>query len=158
MSRVFTKRVREMRTLLRASLSSIVATGVDGVTYQAVLVLAFGSYWMAAIVGALLGGLTNFTLNRTWAFTATAKDIRLQAFEYAIACLATYLALQTCLYVLIEGLAISAPIAWVPAKIAAWLAFPIRCNAFLSSPRRVACQSTTIGFPSTLRFLFERLP
>lgn len=139
MSRVFTKRVREMRTLLRASLSSIVATGVDGVTYQAVLVLAFGSYWMAAIVGALLGGLTNFTLNRTWAFTATAKDIRLQAFEYAIACLATYLALQTCLFVLIEGLAISAPIAWVPAKIAAWLSvsYPMQRLFVFSTSRRL---------------------
>ncbi len=131
-------RAREVGTFLRASVSSGVATAADGVAYQAILLLGTGSYGVAAFVGALLGGVTNFGLNRRWVFAATAKGLRLQAFEYALTCLATYAALQTCLLLLVEGFGLSAHLAWVPAKVVAWLvvSYPVQRFLVFSGPRR----------------------
>lgn len=131
-------RAREVGTFVRASVSSGIATAADGVAYQAILLFGTGSYGVAAFAGALLGGVTNFGLNRRWVFAATTKGLRLQAFEYALTCLATYAALQTCLLLLVEGLAVSAHLAWVPAKVIAWLAvsYPVQRFLVFSGPRR----------------------
>jgi putative flippase GtrA len=120
--------VREMSTLVRASISSGIATAADGVAYQLLLVLFTGSYGFAAFVGALLGGVTNFTINRRWAFASTGKRLRNQATEYAVASLVTYAALQTCLFVFIEVLHVDEHAAWVPAKLIAWLfvSYPVQ--------------------------------
>jgi len=112
--------VREARTFAKASVSSGLATLVDGGIYQAVLFL-IPSYTLAAFAGAVLGAVTNFTLNRTWAFPRTSKGLGHQAVLYAIASGATYLGLQLSLFLLIEVAGVHARVAWLPAKAAAWL-------------------------------------
>jgi putative flippase GtrA len=94
-----------------------------------VLFLALGgAYGTAAFVGSMLGGVTNFTINRHWAFGATRKRLGPQAIEYALASLATYAALQTCLFVLVEWVHVGGHVAWVPAKIVSWLfvSYPVQ--------------------------------
>lgn len=133
--------VSELNTIARASLSSAAATVADGAAYQLLLLSVTHSYTVAAFAGAVLGGLTNFTINRRWTFRSTNKRLRKQAAEYAIASLATYVALQSCLFVFIEALAIDEHAAWIPAKIIAWLfvSYPMqRFLVFPSDPVRVS--------------------
>lgn len=111
---------REARTLVKASVSSGAATAVDGVIYQALLFL-MPSYALAAFGGAVLGAVTNFALNRTWVFPHTTKGLKRQAMQYAMAAAATYVGLQLSLFMLIEVLAVPTRVAWVPAKVIAWL-------------------------------------
>ncbi len=117
-----------MNTLVHASISSGVATLADGLMYQALLLGMTGSYTLAAFAGAVVGGMANFSINRHWVFKSTGKGLKKQATEYAAASLATYLALQTCLFVLIEVMHVDEHAAWIPAKLIAWLfvAYPIQ--------------------------------
>ena len=126
----------EASTLAKASVSSIAATVVDGVAYQGVLFAIAGHYGIAAFAGALLGAGTNFTLNRLWAFPPTGKKLATQAWQYAIASASTYLGLQLCLLLLIEVLHINERIAWLPAKIFAWLAVSYPLHRFMVFGRR----------------------
>lgn len=123
--------LREICTLVRASISSAGATAIDGIAYQVLLVALGGAYGTAAFAGALLGAVTNFTINRRWAFRSTRKRIGTQATEYALASLVTYAALQTCLFVLVEFVHVDGHIAWVPAKIVAWLCVSYPVQRFL---------------------------
>ncbi|MCL2822730.1 MAG: GtrA family protein [Polyangiaceae bacterium] len=131
--------IQEATTLAKASVSSVIATIVDGIVYQAILAVAL-PYGMAAFVGAALGGVTNFTINRWWAFantnTGPQKSLGLQAFEYALTCLATYAALQICLLVLIEAFDVRAQLAWIPAKAVAWLAVSYPVQRFVVFGKR----------------------
>lgn len=122
---------KEMSTLLKASVSSAVATLADGVAYQLLLLALAGSYGFAAFAGALLGGVTNFTINRRWVFASTHKPLRNQATEYAFACLLTYGALQSCLFVFVEVLEMDEHLAWLPAKGIAWLLVSYPVHRFL---------------------------
>lgn len=130
---------REMGTLFRASLSSGVATAMDGIAYQMLLLFFTGSYGVAAFVGALLGGVTNFGINRRWVFETTSKRLRSQAFEYALTCLVTYAALQTFLFIFVEVFQTGVHAAWVPAKILAWLlvSYPVQRFLVFSAPKQV---------------------
>lgn len=130
---------REVGTLFRASLSSGVATAMDGVAYQMLLLFFTGSYGVAAFVGALLGGVTNFGINRRWVFETTSKRLRSQAIEYALTCLVTYAALQTFLFIFVEVFRTGVHIAWVPAKILAWLlvSYPVQRFLVFSTPKQV---------------------
>lgn len=127
---------KEMSTLVRASISSGIATTADGIVYQALLLLFTGSYGLAAFGGALLGGVTNFGINRRWVFTSTQKSLRIQATEYTFASLVTYAALQTCLFILIEMLHVDEHAAWIPAKLVAWLfvSYPVQRFLVFSGP------------------------
>ena len=122
---------KEMGTLLRASVSSVVATLADGLAYQLLLLALTGSYGFAAFGGAVLGGVTNFTINRRWAFAATRKRLRNQATEYALASLLTYGALQSCLFIFVEVLQMDEHIAWLPAKAISWLLVSYPVQRFL---------------------------
>lgn len=128
--------VREARTFAKASVSSGIATLVDGGIYQAVLFFV-PSYTLAAFAGAVLGAVTNFALNRTWAFPRTSKGLAHQAMLYAIASGATYLALQLSLFLLIEVAGVHTRVAWLPAKAAAWLlvSYPMQ-RFFVFAERR----------------------
>ncbi len=125
--------------LLRASASSLVATGVDGAAYQLALVLGL-SYSAGAAAGAALGAAVNFTLNRTWAFPPSGRGVGAQVALYAVASGLTYLALQSCLMVFIEGLHVSARLAWVPAKVVAWgaVSYPLFRRIVFARPSGAA--------------------
>jgi putative flippase GtrA len=121
--------------------SSLAATVVDGTAYQVVLFFV-PSYTLAAFVGAVLGAVTNFSLNRYWAFPRTSKKLGYQAGEYAIASGATYLGLQASLYLLIEVVGIASRIAWLPGKVIAWLlvSYPMQRFFVFAERRRKAAR------------------
>jgi putative flippase GtrA len=125
-----TKTIRkEAAAAARAGVSSFVATLVDGALYQIVLAVtmqtsgAKGSYPVAAAMGALAGGITNFMLNRFWAFRSKEKGLAKQAAQYAAGSLTTLLVLEAVLFVLVEKIGIDARTAWLPAKAIAWAFF-----------------------------------
>lgn len=118
---------RELGSAARAAVSSAVATLTDGVVYQIVLFAmtraGHGLYGMAAFLGAAAGGVTNFTLNRHWAFRAREAPLLSQAIRYTIGSLMTLLVLEATLFVMVDRLGVDARAAWLPAKLLAWAAF-----------------------------------
>jgi putative flippase GtrA len=104
----------------RAALCSLVATLNDGLVYRGLLSIASGHYGVAAFGGALMGGTLNFALNRSWTFRGSWKRVDLQAGQYVIGALLTYLGVQTTLWVLIERFGAGEKVAWLPAKILAF--------------------------------------
>ena len=129
--------LHEIPTLVRASASSIAATVVDGVVYQAVLFCRLGNYTVAAIAGAVTGGITNFVLNRLWAFPPTSRDWKQQAGLYALASGVVYLGFQACLMVFIEMLHVNEHLAWFPAQLIAWVgvSYPLFRFVVFARPR-----------------------
>jgi putative flippase GtrA len=124
-------KTREAFIFAKASISSAIATACDGVVYQMVLFAIPGRYVPAAFLGALLGAVTNFTLNRYWAFPKTWKTLRGQAGLYAFASLVTYGGLQSALWLLIEVMHMHERTAWLPAKAFAWLLLSYPLQRFL---------------------------
>jgi putative flippase GtrA len=116
------------RTLARATASSLLATAVDALAYQLVLFLLIGRYGVAAALAAIAGAVTNFLVNRHWTFVATQQRIVWQALRYAIVSLLTFVCLRTLLWLLIEYGSVGMRIAWLPAKILAFVmvSFPMQ--------------------------------
>lgn len=108
------------RTVSKAAVSSLIATVVDGAVYQLLLFVLPTHYAVVALIAAVLGGVTNFEINRHWTFQARHENARLQAIRYAFASGATYLALRAMLWLLIDVAAVSARLAWLPAKVLAF--------------------------------------
>jgi putative flippase GtrA len=112
---------RESLTLGKAMVSSLVATGVDGIAYQAALFLAPGHCFAAAFVAALAGAVTNFSLNRYWAFPPSGISLRRQTAYYALASAATYVGMVAALKLSMDVLLLNERVAWLPAKVLSWL-------------------------------------
>lgn len=110
----------EGRLMLRASLSSFIATVADGIVYQLVL-QTVGSYTVAGGMAAAIGGAVNFGINRTWVFRGSQKVLVRQASEYVLASVLTYVAFQTALFSLVELMHADERLSWLPAKAVAWL-------------------------------------
>jgi putative flippase GtrA len=117
----------EARSAGRAAVSSVVATLTDGAVYQIALFATARAgqarYGVAAFMGAVAGGVTNFALNRHWAFRAQGQPLFSQATRYAIGSIMTLLVLEATLFVLVDRLGFDARAAWLPAKLLAWVAF-----------------------------------
>jgi len=107
--------------LVRASVSSIVATIVDGVVYQGLLFAWPGRYGVAAGAAAVAGALTNFLLNRSWTFAGTEGNVVGQALRYVVVSGLTFLCLRGLLWLLIERLHVDMRVAWMPAKVLAFV-------------------------------------
>lgn len=117
--------VGEMRLFARASCSGIAGTSADALIYQAILWIGGHEgrlYILAAVLSATGGAITNFLLNRYWAFRRTEKHIATQAAQYAVASVLTYVALQASLALLVEVYHVDPRVAYFPAKAFAWLA------------------------------------
>ena len=116
------------RTFARAAASSLLATVVDAIAYQLVLFVLIGRYGVSAAIAAVAGAVTNFLVNRHWAFTATGQKLSLQAFRYAIVSLMTFGCLRGLLWLLIEVGSVGMRLAWLPAKILAFalVSFPLQ--------------------------------
>jgi putative flippase GtrA len=110
----------EILTASRAAFCSLLATLNDGLVYRGLLSITAGRYGVAAFGGALMGGLLNFALNRSWTFRGSWKRIDLQAGQYVAGALLTYLGVQATLWVLIERFGAGEKTAWFPAKILAF--------------------------------------
>jgi len=107
--------------VLKASVSSLAATAVDAIAYQALLFVWVGHYGVAAAMAAVAGAVTNFVINRQWTFAATEQSALVQALRYAAVSLLTFLCLRGLLWWFIEVLGMGMRIAWLPAKILAFL-------------------------------------
>ena len=116
------------RTLARATASSLLATLVDAVFYQLGLFVLVGRYGICAALAAVAGAVTNFVVNRHWTFAATGQGMLLQACRYAVVSLATFGCLRFLLWLLIEHGSVGMRIAWLPAKILAFIlvSFPLQ--------------------------------
>lgn len=109
-------------------MSSLAATAADAVAYQGFLFVWIGHYGIAAALGAVAGAVTNFVINRQWTFSATEQNPLVQAFRYAIVSLLTFLCLRSLLWLLIEVLGMGMRIAWLPAKLLAFvmISYPLQ--------------------------------
>ena len=119
--------------VLKASVSSLAATAVDAIAYQALLFVWIGRYGVAAALAAVAGAITNFVINRQWTFAATEQNALVQALRYAVVSLLTFLCLRSLLWWFIEVLGTGMRIAWLPAKILAFVmcSYPLqRCWVF----------------------------
>ena len=127
--------VHETSLLLRAGISSGVATAVDGVVYQGFLLLG-GGYGTASAFGAVLGAITNFSINRRWTFRGSKRGLAVQWSQYVLASAATYFVLRSSLFLLIEDGGFDQHVAWVPAKLVAWAlaSYPIQRFLVFRSP------------------------
>ena len=121
-------RERSEHTLARAMASSLLATAVDALAYQLILYVLIGRYGVAAAVAAVAGAVTNFLVNRHWTFVATQQKMAGQALRYAIVSLLTFACLRSLLWLLIEYGSVGMRIAWLPAKIVAFVmvSFPMQ--------------------------------
>lgn len=111
----------EAKVAARALTASTAGTLLDGLTYQLVMIAAAGRYASAALVGAMVGALTNFFLGRSWAFPQAKRRLVPQLGLYALGSLLTYLALHASLLVLVEKLGCDPRLAWPPGKVMAWI-------------------------------------
>jgi len=118
---------REAASASRAAISSVLATLTDGVVYELVLLATMqanrGPYGAAAVAGAFAGGVTNFTLNRSWAFRARQEPVVPQALRYAVGSIMTLLVLEAMLWIIVGRLGFDARAAWLPAKVLTWAMF-----------------------------------
>jgi putative flippase GtrA len=115
-------------TLAKATVSSLLATVVDAAAYQWVLFVAIGHYGIAAALAAIAGALTNFFVNRYWTFDARSQKLQWQGLRYAVVSLLTFCCLRAMLWLLIEVAGVGMRIAWLPAKILAFVlvSFPLQ--------------------------------
>jgi putative flippase GtrA len=60
-----------MKSFTRSVLTSILSTAVDFATLVGLVELVHLDYKLATFIGTIVGFLTNFTINRQWAFEAT---------------------------------------------------------------------------------------
>ena len=111
----------ELHVVAKAALSSGAATLADGIVYQLMLFALPQHYGVVAAAGAVAGALVNFLINRHYTFTSTAERAWPQAMRYAVVSLATFFVLRLFLAGTVEGLGWSARIAWLPAKLAAFV-------------------------------------
>ncbi|WP_210465825.1 MULTISPECIES: GtrA family protein [Rufibacter] len=73
-----------MLTFLKSQAASLIASGTDFlVTIIAVELLGLW-YVGATVLGTMAGGITHFTISRTWVFHATHKNLPTQATKYFI--------------------------------------------------------------------------
>jgi putative flippase GtrA len=118
----------ESATFLRAVLSSVGASAVDGIVYMVTFSLARSwgienAYLGGAVLGAIAGAIANFGVNRRWVFRSNSKPLFTQVTAYAVVWLATLLLLRVILVFMADQLGFDPRVAWVPAKLITWAAF-----------------------------------
>jgi putative flippase GtrA len=111
----------QLPVVAKAILSSGAATLADGLVYELLLFAAPRHYGFVAAAGAVAGAIVNFLINRHYTFSLSAERAWPQAVRYALVSLATFFALRVFLAGSVEGLGMSPRVAWLPAKLAAFL-------------------------------------
>ena len=111
----------ELFVVWKAALSSGAATITDGIVYQMLLFALPSHYGFVAAAGAVAGAGVNFMINRHYTFAKSAERALPQAARYAVVSLATFFVLRMLLAGTVEGLGWSPRIAWLPAKLLAFM-------------------------------------
>jgi putative flippase GtrA len=76
--------IARLRQWIRHNISSVVATGVDFAIMIAVVELLHFSPVMGTVVGAAIGGFTNFMLGRHYTYRAQSKQVSVQVVRYVL--------------------------------------------------------------------------
>lgn len=74
--------MRISRTFLRSALTSLFTTGLDFLTLVTAVELFSVNYVVATWLGTVVGSLSNFTVNRSWAFRGSALKLRWQLLRF----------------------------------------------------------------------------
>ena len=111
----------QLPVVAKAAISSGAATVADGLVYQLVLFVVPQHYGFVAAAGAVAGAIVNFLINRHYTFSRAAERAWPQALRYAVVSLTTFFALRLLLAGAVEGLGWSPRVAWLPAKLLAFL-------------------------------------
>ena len=74
----------DVSTFSKAAVAALIATVVDFGSLTLWVEVLHQFYPVGVALGALLGALTNFSLNRHWAFDAAHAPVGRQAFRYGI--------------------------------------------------------------------------
>jgi putative flippase GtrA len=74
--------MRITRTFLRSALTSLFTTGLDFLTLVTAVEVLGVNYVVATWLGTVVGSLSNFTINRSWAFRGSALKLRWQLLRF----------------------------------------------------------------------------
>jgi len=72
------------RTFLRSALTSLFTTGLDFLTLVTAVELFGVNYVLATWLGTVVGSLSNFAINRSWAFRGSALKLRWQLARFVL--------------------------------------------------------------------------
>ena len=72
------------RTFLRSALTSLFTTGLDFLTLVTAVELFGVNYVLATWLGTVVGSLSNFAINRSWAFRGSALKLRWQLVRFLL--------------------------------------------------------------------------
>ena len=72
------------RTFLRSALTSLFTTGLDFLTLVTAVEVFGVNYVFATWLGTVVGSLSNFTINRSWAFRGSALKLRWQLARFVL--------------------------------------------------------------------------
>ncbi len=109
-------------SLLRHTVSAIVATGLDFVAVLAIVSMLGAPAWLATALGCAVGAVTNFSLNRVWTF-GSKGNAGVQSWRYVLVSASSALlnAGGVALFMLHPEL--DYRIAWVFARVLIFLAW-----------------------------------
>ena len=72
------------RTFLRSALTSLFTTGLDFLTLVTAVEVLGVNYVLATWLGTVVGSLSNFAINRSWAFRGSALKLRWQLARFVL--------------------------------------------------------------------------
>jgi putative flippase GtrA len=81
--------IARLRQWVRHNISSVVATGVDFAMMIGVVELLHFSPVMGTVVGAAVGGITNFMLGRHYTYRSQHEQVGSQVFRYILVSVAS---------------------------------------------------------------------
>ncbi len=94
-------------TYLRSQFSALLATVTDFVVTIVFKEIVGIWYVHAVAIGAAVGAITAFVLNRNWVFKAQSKSVKQQAFRYILVAFGSWLLNTSGVYLLTESVGIS---------------------------------------------------
>ena len=95
-----------MLLFFKAQASSLIATMVDFFTTIVLVEVFKQHYLVGGVTGAIAGAITNFMINRQWAFNAKEESAQKQSLRYALVWLGSLLLNTSGLYLLTHFLTI----------------------------------------------------
>lgn len=137
-------------SLARAGLSSLGATFSDYVVFATLLQMS-GMAAVATLLGCVVGGLINFTVNRYWVFDGRSPIVA-SALRYSTVSGASALANALLVGIATVGLGASARPAWFVVRVLVFLAvtFPL-FSRWVFVTRRSGIERLALGAVSTTR-------